>query len=320
LKKLRVLLITVLALLLITGTALAEGVPSPSFTAYPHEGFLPLNVAFQDTSSNEPISWLWEFGDGSNSTEQNPVHSYTLPGTYNVSLSVGNIYGNDTLTEANYVTVYLGLPKPNMTYTPAAGPAPLTVFFNSSNSTGLVDEVYNWSFGDGTTSTEANPTHVYQNEGSYTIVLRITNPIGTNLTYQMNAVNASNTATWYSTISGGQQVSQDGFWWLTAFAFLGLVACIPCEWILRQNEWKYVYKFGFTLFSALLMTYLGLTLFTDNILNQYNGVAMQNVALGLIYLVGFAGTCWISFGLNIYDYYKNAKLDEAVDKLGNYRK
>jgi hypothetical protein len=68
------------------------------------------------------------------------------------------------------------------------------------------------------------------------------------------------------------------------------------------------------------MTYLGLTLFTDNILNQYNGVAMQNVALGLIYLVGFAGTCWISFGLNIYDYYKNAKLDEAVDKLGNYRK
>ncbi|OFY71134.1 MAG: hypothetical protein A3G23_15115 [Bacteroidetes bacterium RIFCSPLOWO2_12_FULL_37_12] len=62
-------------------------------------------VSFSDTSSNYPNSWVWDFGDGTNSVEQNPVHYYSNNGTYTVSLIAGNNLGNDTLVKTNYITV-----------------------------------------------------------------------------------------------------------------------------------------------------------------------------------------------------------------------
>jgi PKD repeat protein len=51
-----------------------------------------LEVSFTDTSSPTPSSWLWDFGDGNTSTDQNPVHTYSGPGVYNVSLTPGPVY------------------------------------------------------------------------------------------------------------------------------------------------------------------------------------------------------------------------------------
>ncbi|ADN35976.1 PKD domain containing protein [Methanolacinia petrolearia DSM 11571] len=78
--------------------------PEPSFTADVKSGVSPFEVNFTDTSTNSPVSWEWDFGDGTTSTEQNPAHWYA-PGLYTVSLSVGNNGGNSTHTEEEYIVV-----------------------------------------------------------------------------------------------------------------------------------------------------------------------------------------------------------------------
>src|SRR5690606_3271362 len=55
-------------------------------------------VQFTDATTEFPFSWQWNFGDGTTSNLQNPVHAYNSPGAYEVTLAVGNCYGSDTLT------------------------------------------------------------------------------------------------------------------------------------------------------------------------------------------------------------------------------
>ncbi|MEK9183690.1 MAG: PKD domain-containing protein, partial [Patescibacteria group bacterium] len=86
--------------------------PLANFTALPLSGEAPLNlnVQFTDTSTYKPISWIWDFGDGATSAEQNPIHTYADPGTYTVSLEVRNSLGADTEVKTNYITVYNAVP------------------------------------------------------------------------------------------------------------------------------------------------------------------------------------------------------------------
>ena len=62
------------------------------FTQNVTSGAAPLTVQFTDKSSGRPNSWLWDFGDGSTSARQNPVHTYTSAGTYTVTLTAGMVY------------------------------------------------------------------------------------------------------------------------------------------------------------------------------------------------------------------------------------
>jgi PKD repeat protein len=64
-----------------------------------------LNVSFKDASSGYPIAWLWDFGDGGNSTSQNPYHTYTRSGLFNVTLSVENHAGTNETVRAKFVKV-----------------------------------------------------------------------------------------------------------------------------------------------------------------------------------------------------------------------
>ncbi|PAV13575.1 cell surface protein [Methanosarcina spelaei] len=77
------------------------------FAANPVSGEAPLIVQFNDTSSGSPTSWFWDFdNDGTaDSTEQNPVHTYTIAGTYSVKLTSTNANGSDEETKTNYITV-----------------------------------------------------------------------------------------------------------------------------------------------------------------------------------------------------------------------
>ncbi|MCK9307402.1 MAG: PKD domain-containing protein, partial [Methanoculleus sp.] len=85
---------------IITVTPPATGA---AFTANVTAGLAPLAVQFTDTSSNSPTSWSWTFGDGATSTEQHPVHTYTLPGNHTVTLSVNG--GAETCTKPGYIKV-----------------------------------------------------------------------------------------------------------------------------------------------------------------------------------------------------------------------
>jgi PKD repeat protein len=78
------------------------------FTANGATGLCPLDVQFTDQSTGDVAEWLWDFGDGATSTEQNPIHTYTSAGVYTVSLTVTDSLrtGGDTRTRADYIAVY----------------------------------------------------------------------------------------------------------------------------------------------------------------------------------------------------------------------
>lgn len=84
-------------------SAVETSTPVASFSADVVSGKIPLQVQFTDTSGGDPNAWLWDFGDGSTAKAQDPVHSYTVPGDYNVSLTVTNANGSDSITRTNYI-------------------------------------------------------------------------------------------------------------------------------------------------------------------------------------------------------------------------
>ncbi len=148
-------------------------VPAAAFAADITAGCAPLTVNFEDMSTGTPTAWSWAFAGGSpaTSTEQNPTITYANAGTYEVSLTVTNAFGENTITETSYITVNAA-PEADFNYTVDAG----IVEFESM-STGASS--YEWDFGDGDNSTEENPTHQYEMSGVYTVVLTVTNDCGT---------------------------------------------------------------------------------------------------------------------------------------------
>ena len=83
----------------------AIGTPVADFEADVFSGEAPFAVQFTDLSDNTPNTWLWDFGDGKTSTEQNPLHIYTESGTYTVTLTASSPPGSDGETKVNYITV-----------------------------------------------------------------------------------------------------------------------------------------------------------------------------------------------------------------------
>lgn len=79
--------------------------PTAAFSADVTTGAAPLAVHFIDGSTNGPTSWLWVFGDGATSTEQNPEHTYMAPGMYTVSLTVAKAGVSDIETKMDYIAV-----------------------------------------------------------------------------------------------------------------------------------------------------------------------------------------------------------------------
>src|SRR5690606_31573618 len=79
--------------------------PVANFSASPTSGTAALRVQFTDTSTGIPAEWQWDFGDGQKSFIQNPIHKYSKAGTYNVSLTVKNAAGRNTVTKTDYITV-----------------------------------------------------------------------------------------------------------------------------------------------------------------------------------------------------------------------
>ena len=157
---------------IVSPSAQAAALPVANFSTNVTNGYAPLPVQFIDKSQNA-TEWNWDFGDGTNSTEQNPLHNYSAAGNYTVNLTVSNMNG----TASKFITINVlesrvfPLAEFNI-----GGYAPLPVQFtdNSQNATG-----WNWDFGDGTNSNEQNPLHNYSVAGNYTVNLTVSNANGT---------------------------------------------------------------------------------------------------------------------------------------------
>lgn len=141
-------------------------------------GCEPFKVQFQDASSGA-TTWLWDFGDGSpQSSLQNPYHTYTQAGTYTVTLTVTNSETgcSDTHTETAFIQV-LQAPDVNFTVSDSVVCAHDVVQFFDLSTNGPVTS-WLWDFGDGTTSTQQNPSHAYNTPagGGYWVTLTVTGP------------------------------------------------------------------------------------------------------------------------------------------------
>ncbi|MGK0434410.1 MAG: PKD repeat protein, partial [Planctomycetota bacterium] len=150
--------------------------PVPDFSATPTSGPASLAVQFTDTSTENPTSWLWDFGDGNSSTQQNPLHTYTVVGTYTVVLTATNVAGSTTETKTNFVSVFTPVVA-SFTATPTTGNAPLLVNFDASGTTGATS--YSWDFGDGSMGTGQTTSNTYSVGGTLTATLTATGPGGT---------------------------------------------------------------------------------------------------------------------------------------------
>nr|WP_232308773.1 PKD domain-containing protein [Methanosarcina lacustris] len=178
----------------ITVTGTAAQTPVAAFSASPTSGNSPMDVTFTDSSTGTPTAWSWNFGDGSSSTQKSPTHTYSTAGTYTVTLTATNAAGSNTVTKTSYITATTATtagttaqkPVINCWGSPRSGTAPLTVTFKDS-STGS-PTAWNWSFGDGTSSTVQNPKHIYSAAGSYTIKLTVTNTAGSTATTKYNYI------------------------------------------------------------------------------------------------------------------------------------
>ena len=178
--------------------------PVAEFTADKTTIFEGQSVQFSDTSVNNPTSWSWDFGDGGNSTDQNPSHTYIPPGTYTVTLTATNAAGSDTETKVDYITVLL--PQP-----------PIADFTASATSISVGDNVtftdqslniptsWDWTFEGGTpaTSTDQNPTVTYNTVGTYNVTLVATNAQGSDSETKFDYINVAEEP--YCTSSGGSQ-------------------------------------------------------------------------------------------------------------------
>jgi parallel beta-helix repeat protein len=152
-------------------------IPVASFWGSPRSGEAPLNVTFTDISTGTPTSWNWSFGDGTYSTDENPVHAYSTAGTYSVTLTDSNAAGNDSIIKSSYVTVLIP-PVASFTASTTSGKAPLTVTFTDKSTN--TPTSWNWSFGDKSTSTAKNPVHKYTQTGKFTVTLTSSNAAGSN--------------------------------------------------------------------------------------------------------------------------------------------
>jgi PKD repeat protein len=153
--------------------------PVANFTADLTHGAAPLTVQFTDTSENSPTTWIWKFGDGGKSTDQNPTHVYTEVGTYTVSLTSKNSAGSNSTHKNDYITISsVSAPVASFNADTRSGTVPFNVRFTDTSSN--TPTSWLWSFGDGASSTEANPVHEYSAAGTYTVSLMAANAAGNN--------------------------------------------------------------------------------------------------------------------------------------------
>ncbi|MCB0577950.1 MAG: PKD domain-containing protein [Phaeodactylibacter sp.] len=166
----------------------------------------PLSFTFEDLSFASTDSWLWDFGDGNSSTEQNPTHAYAQPGEYLVSLTAFDGSCSSTMYMNIPVDVNIRYGQDcRALFLPVQTGGLSYAFLDQSF---IPEATYEWRLGDGATSTAKSPNHIYTAPGTYDVSLSLTTEGGCNSTFSVTVDPASGTFTGYppfSVVSGTAQ-------------------------------------------------------------------------------------------------------------------
>ncbi len=153
--------------------------PLADFALAPASGLAPLVVGFIDRSTGSLTSWSWDFGDGATSELRYPKHYYAEVGRFPVSLTVTGPLGTSTKSLSDAVETVEGPPVANFQPSTVLGFVPLEVTFTDLSEGSVTG--WTWDFGDGKTSNERQPVHIYTAVGTYDVKLTARGPGGSNL-------------------------------------------------------------------------------------------------------------------------------------------
>jgi PKD repeat protein len=151
--------------------------PNAMFSYSPTMIYRNTEITFDDTSTDDGTieAWLWDFGDGTTSTEQNPTYSYDEVGDYTVSLNVtddkGAVDEYSTTITVDYIP-----PTAMFTYDPMVNITTATEIAFTDNSTAGDFNITSWlwDFGEGNTTNTTNATYTFAVAGNYTVSLTVT--------------------------------------------------------------------------------------------------------------------------------------------------
>jgi PKD repeat protein len=298
----------------ITVLQVAPTSPVASFTASPLVIFAGSSVQFTDTSTHSPSSWKWAFGDGNQNTNQNPLYTYSSVGNYTVNLTVSNAYGNNTLSKSNYISVISPTaPVANFSATPTSGNIPLIVVFSDSST--KIPSSWYWIFGDGSTSTLQNPTHIYTTVGIYSVNLTATNAYGSNSMVKNSYIVATSGAV----ANGRQDVILTNAYNITLYAKDANSGNLISYAAIMDETGKSLTSYGNGVFTGYYSA--GQHVFTANATNYYtnratylvNGNLIQTIYLTLV--SSSVSTTWYTpktVSAQMVDVYGNALSGASV--------
>lgn len=152
-----------------------DSIPNPDCQAdfaYGISAISPDMFTDLSISSGNIVSWNWDFGDGTFSTDQNPIHQYASSGYYFVCLDIATDSGC-TSSYCDYISNYAsaGCSADFYSYTNNPSGYGLDYVFQDMSNGNIID--WAWDFGDGTSSTDQNPTHTFLTAGVYNVCLSI---------------------------------------------------------------------------------------------------------------------------------------------------
>src|SRR5438552_2719993 len=193
------------------------------FTSAPANPVIAGTVTFTSTSSGgtTPYVYSWTFGDGGTSALANPTHAYATAGTFTVTLTVTDSSTPTQSKTASHTVMVASALTADFTSSPSNPTTGQTVTFTSTVNGGTTPYAYSWSFGDGGTSSVANPTHVYATAGPFTVTLMVSDsstpaqsatpshtvtisgPLAVDFTSTPSAPGIGQTVTFTSTVTGG---------------------------------------------------------------------------------------------------------------------
>ncbi len=180
---------------LATHSVIVQPKPTANFSSSRRVGCAAETIQFTDQSigSSSIVAWEWSFGDGNTSTQQNPIHTYLNDGNYDVQLIITDFSGcQDTLLRTQYIR--LSHPVANFNTSATELCEGEQVAFNDLSIADTTLAGWFWDFGDGNTSTQQNPTHIYTAGNTYTVTLIVTNVLGCSDTIVRNNLIEVNTA------------------------------------------------------------------------------------------------------------------------------
>jgi PKD repeat protein len=160
--------------------------PNADFTSSPPNPAAFTDVRFDASASSGGLgaaitSYVWDFGDNSSGTGVAPTHQYSLPGAYQVKLTVTNSSGlSHSVTKA--ITIGAGAaPTANFVFSPNSPSVGVSIFFNGSSSTaGLGHRIvqYDWDFGNNVRRSGVSVSNSYSAAGVYNVTLTVTDEVG----------------------------------------------------------------------------------------------------------------------------------------------